>query len=208
MFRIQKLGKKIRYIQNTRFYKEINKAPTYLRVVHPTNILLKDRLYNFCFKFYRSLVTYPDRETLMRDFSLYYSMMLLRALRKQGFELSKTAKKSSQKLTFDDQQSLVLPDMTLENARYRVAFKAYRETSGIVLQIENKQVQNANAAKATHLLLFSPQSSFVDISELNINTKEYTTVEAISLWNMAYLETYRRKSSRNRLFKCMENNAV
>ena len=184
LFRIQSLTKKIRYIQNTRFYKEINKAPTYLRVVHPTNILLKDRLYNYCFKFYRSLVTYPDKEALMHDFALYYSMMLMRSLRRYGFEMAQ----DSGKLTFDSNKCLVIPTMCFENAGYRVRFEIYGDNLGILFHIENKLVPNSAAAVAEHLLLFSPQSNFADIAELAEAADSCTTVEAISLWNMAHIE--------------------
>ena len=184
MFRIQKMNKKIRYIQNTRFYKEINKEPTYLRVVHPTNILLKDRLYNYCFKFYRSLVTYPDKAALMHDFSLYYCTMLIRSLRKAGFEMAE----DYGNLIFDDNGCLIIPEMRFESAQYRARFEGYGENHGILFYIENKAISNLRTANAVHLLLFSPQSSFGDVADLAVAPDAYTTVEAISLWNMAYVE--------------------
>lgn len=193
LFRIQSLSKKLRYIQNTRFYKEINKAPTYLRVVYPTNILLKDRLYNYCFKFYRSLVTYPDKDVLMHDFALYYCTLLMRALRRRGFE----PVEACGTLNFDAQQGPAFPAMKLENAHYRVHFEPFGTNQGILFEIENKSVTRKAAAHARHLLLFSPQSSFGDIPE--VAREDYTTVEAISLWNMAYVEQTVRPVYRNPL---------
>lgn len=184
MAKLRKLNKKIRYIQNTRFYKEINRKYKTLRTVHPTNILLKDRLYNYCFKFYRELVTYPDKASLLHDFSIHYYMLLIRALRSAGFDVTE----DPGKLTFDENGSLVPHALSLENALYRVQIDLYGQCRGIVLTVEHKRLVNAAECKATHLLLFSPQSSFADIEEHSINPSAYTTVEAISLWNMAYVE--------------------
>ena len=184
LFRIQKLQKKIRYIKNTRFYKVINKEPTNLPSVHPTNILLKDRLYNYCFKFYRSLVTYPDKQALMHDFALYYCTMLMRSLHCKGFR----AVGECGKLNFDHNQCLNLPEMAFENAQYLVRFEIYGENEGLLVHINNKLIEHPIASKATHLLLFSTQSSFGDVVDLLSQLKNYTTVEAISLWNTAYVE--------------------
>lgn len=184
--KLRLLNKKIRYIQNTRFYKEINKKPTTLRTVHPTNILLKDRLYNYCFKFYRSLVTYPEKDKLMHDFAVYYCMMLMRALCKKGF---KPAKGNPAKLRFDAEGSLTIPKLAFENALYRVELELLAENRGLELTVENKLVAEESLKRAKHLLLFSPQTSFSDLNAVSASSYTgYRTVEAISLWNTAYVE--------------------
>ncbi len=181
---LRKLNKKIGYIQNTRFYQTINRKYTALRTVHPTNILLKDRLYNLCFKFYRSLITYPDKESLLRDFSIHYYMLLLRSLRAKNFVLCE----DPGELKFDENKALIPSAMKLENALYRIELALWKENRGIVLTVEHKLVKYSAAKRATHLLIFSPQSSFADLEEVGAGEPPYTTVEAISLWNMAYVE--------------------
>ena len=183
MAKLHKLNKKLRYVRNTRFYKEINRKYKTPRTVHPTNILLKDRLYNYCFKFYRSLVTYPDKEALMCDFSVHYYTLLLKSLRKAGF----SACGDHGKLQLDGVGRLIPGDMDFENDAYRVALKPYEQHKGIVLTVEHKLVTNATN-RACHLLLFSPQSSFADVEDLNVDKSAYTTVEAVSLWNMVYVD--------------------
>ncbi len=182
--KIRTLNKKIRYVQNTRFYKEINRKYKTPRTIHPTNILLKDRLYNHCFKFYRTLITYPDKMSLMQDFSIHYYMLLLKSLNSRGFVL----RDAGGELKFDENGRLCPTPMTLENALYRVQFEPYRENGGIVLNVEHKLIKQVGARSARHLLLFSPQSSFGDIEESALDSTCYTTVEAISLWNMAHIE--------------------
>ncbi|MBQ9774168.1 MAG: hypothetical protein IJW30_05840 [Clostridia bacterium] len=182
--RIRRLHKRIRYIQNTRFYKEVNRRYTPLRTVHPTNILLKDRLYNYCFKFYRSLVTYPDKASLLHDFSIHYYMLLLKSLRRAGFSLTEAPRK----LELGENGYLLPPPTSFENDLYRLCFERYEESRGIVLTVEHKFVTNDCARRARHLLLFSPQSSFADLGDMAAEAEAYTTVEGISLWNMAYVE--------------------
>lgn len=182
--RIRTLNKKIRYIQNTRFYKEINSKYKTPHTIHPTNILLKDRLYNHCFKFYRALITYPDKAALMHDFSIHYYMLLLKSLHRMGFVLTEALGK----LSFDENGNLYTRPMSFENELYRVRFEEYGVNQGIILTVEHKLIQSADASTAHHLLLFSPQSSFGDIEEAVVEQERYTTVEAISLWNMAYVE--------------------
>ena len=183
--KLQKLTKKIRYIQNTRFYKEINKHKIVLRTVHPTNILLKDRLYNYCFKFYRSLVTYPDKASLLCDFGIHYYTLLLKSLRDRGFVYGGD---KNDRLQFDGENRLIPAAMNLENDMFALRIEPYGENRGIVLTVRHKLVPDTSGAVARHLLLFSPQSSFADLDNSAEREGAFTTVEAISLWNMAYAE--------------------
>ena len=81
--------KKIRYIKETFFFKQIKKCNLNLRRIIPTNILLKDRLYNYCFKFYKKFIRYEDKETLHHDFTKYYFYLLLQQLKKRKAQLVK-----------------------------------------------------------------------------------------------------------------------
>ena len=86
--------KKIRYIKETFFFKQIKKCNLNLRRIIPTNILLKDRLYNYCFKFYKKFIRYEDKETLHHDFTKYYFYLLLQQLKKRKAVLVKAADNS------------------------------------------------------------------------------------------------------------------
>lgn len=86
--RLDNLERKIRYIKNTYFYKQISKVSRISKSIKPTNILLKDRLYNLCFKFYRKFIQYEDTTTLLNDFRLYYFMIILQEFRNRGFSLN------------------------------------------------------------------------------------------------------------------------
>lgn len=87
--KIEKELKKIRYIKDTFFYKQIKKCNLSNRKVIPTNILLKDRLYNYCFKFYKKFIRYEDFESLYSDFTKYYFYLVLQNLKKRKANLVK-----------------------------------------------------------------------------------------------------------------------
>ena len=84
--------KKIRYIKETYFYKQIKKCDLSNRKIIPTNILVKDRLYNYCFKFYKKFVSYVDLNSLNNDFSKYYFYLILQQLKKRKAHLEKANK--------------------------------------------------------------------------------------------------------------------
>ncbi len=83
---IDRLRRKISFIKNTHFYKVISKEKPISHKIVPTNILLKDRLYQFCFKFYRNFTIVEDRKTVHENLRLYYLILLLKRIKKEGFE--------------------------------------------------------------------------------------------------------------------------
>lgn len=84
---IDRLRRKTQFIKNTRFYKEVSKGKPISPKIQPTNILLKDRLYRFCFKFYKDFARYEDMNAAKSDLRDYYTILLFKELDRQGFEL-------------------------------------------------------------------------------------------------------------------------
>ncbi len=85
--KLENLNRKLKHIKNTFFYKELSKLPYISKQIKPTNILLKDRLYNFCFKFYREFIKYEDVFELLSDFRLYYYFVILKEFKNRDFKL-------------------------------------------------------------------------------------------------------------------------
>lgn len=90
--RIDYLKRKILYIKSSNFYKEISKCDLKLKTIVPTNILIKDRLYNHCYKFYRKFIKYTEIENLENDYEEYYFYNLLKILKERNFVLVKEEK--------------------------------------------------------------------------------------------------------------------
>ena len=89
---IDRLRRKTQFIKNSFFYREVSRGKPISHRIHPTNILVKDRLYRYCFRFYRTLSFYEDRGAAERDLCTYYTVLLFEELTREGFVLSKAEK--------------------------------------------------------------------------------------------------------------------
>lgn len=80
------LLRKLRYIKNSSFYKTVSKTQFNEVFIKPTNILLKDRLYNYCYKFYKKMIVYEDLNALIVDFNYYLTNLIIKALFNLGYK--------------------------------------------------------------------------------------------------------------------------
>ena len=198
--KINRLLRKIRRIKETYFYKAVSKGGSCkLSHVRPTNILLKDRLYNYCFKFYRSLITYEDKDALIKDFSIYYYVLILKKLRSLNFKLIDKERKVSRRVIkkFDNKIKVYKfnilkldANLTLENEKFIVSLSYNDEHKAITLDISNKFIEGY---KSTHMLLVDPDDKFDDIKDRLYDIDPSIYLEAISLWNRAYIENRKSK---------------
>ena len=97
---IDRLRHKSQSIMSTPFYKEVTKGKPISRRIQPTNILVKDRLYCFCYRFYRQFVQYKDISDAKHDLFLYYFIHLLQEIKKHGYYLS-TSNNDENSLVFE-----------------------------------------------------------------------------------------------------------
>ena len=186
---LQRIGivfKKLKYIKDTRFYKEINRRGVNLKIVHPTNILLKDRLYNYCFKFYRSIVTYSDKQVLLKDFRTYYYVLLLRALKKRGFFFHNPT--IPNEIRQDGDGCLVLPSVEFSDSVFNLMVEPY-EDLGLKVTVVNRLIGAVPAGRAVHLLVFEPQENKDELVRIcGLAGNKFQTVEAVHLWNLVCVD--------------------
>ena len=185
--KIKRVLKKLKYIKDTYFFKEINRRGAYLRTVRPTNILLKDRLYNYCFKFYRSLIAYSDKRVLLKDFRTYYFVLLLRSLKSSAFALQQPnidGELQASKILQDKDGCLILPKVNFANDTFEISVEPY-EDLGLKVVVANRWISSLRSRSATHLLLFEPQENVDELRRIHeITQDEFQTVEAVHLWNL------------------------
>jgi hypothetical protein len=161
------LRRKIQYLKGTYFYKVVSEGKPLTGTIRPTNILTKDRLYKYCYKFYRTFAHHGDLAELCENLRIYYVMYLLRALRERGFFLDGGSDKSSEVLM-------------LRNGEFKISLEITDFVSIIA------KISYGNLPVATHLLLFGaesgkPQDNTYDISQ-------FTSTEIISLWDLVPLD--------------------
>lgn len=173
--KIDLLQKKLEKIKSTFFYKSISKGGNIsLRQVTPTNILLKDRLYNYCFKFYRKLVSFEDLEDSSNDFKNYFYILFLKCLKAKGFKL--TTSKINQNEIFD-QDFHFERAILLTNGIFDI--KCFLDEGINISIIHNK----AKHLIVNHKLYLSNHFLFTDIKDL-INKNE-ENVQVLSLFTRA-----------------------
>ena len=183
--KINLLQKKIKFIKNTYFYKIVSKNKEAIRNVRPTNILLKNRLYNYCFKFYRKRIAYLDKTLLQQDFKLYYLVLLLKVLKEKGFVHIELNNKP---INIDENNQVTVENLRFTSVDYSLVIND--NPLGFEIEIINDLVGDKVTTK--HLLLFDIDNSFISIDhslkkELP-NANNYTSVEVLSLWKTAFIE--------------------
>lgn len=162
---LNRLERKIRFIKNTYFYKEVSKENLNLRNIQPTNILVKDILYNKCFKFYRKFIKYDNQESLFEDFKTYYFYVILKTFKQRNYVLDEEKEQSIDNLYFKN-------DLFLFNLKSSDG-KNYLELD--VSLLTNPLI------KGTHVLTFDIGRTKEVSNEIKYDVD---SVNQISLWNL------------------------
>lgn len=163
---IDRLRRKTQFIKNTHFYKEVSRGKPISAKIQPTNILLKDRLYRFCFKFYRAIARYEDTASAKRDLRAYYMILLFRELSAMGF-------------------LLIACDggcYRFERADFGISLE-YAGEGALSLTVKCHAMQDATS---THLLDFSVETE--SAREAILLGDGYDGVEVISVWERSYAD--------------------
>ena len=204
--RLSTLAKKVRRIKNTYFYKEVSKANTRFSRIELTNVLIHNRAYNACYRFYMSNVTYGDEEARANDMAIYYFTRLLLALRACEFRLDGDTAQQTPILYFDERikksakhgackTEVISRPMQFTSDSFNVTLEGAQKYGGIFVTVEPKALKES---RAKNLIVFDSTIGFEEVAK---NLGKYkksgaTAVDAVTLWDAAYVEETVR--SRNR----------
>lgn len=154
------LKRRITYLKNTRFYKEVSKSKPISRNIQRTNILLKDNLYHRVYRFYREYLGTEERFITYNFMYEYLSVRITKELFSRGFKPLKR-KKGDIKI--------------FENASFLLSLAPYNQNRGLVLEITEKLSQKTTK----HLMMLSLSAWFSDIEKAETG---YDAVDALSMW--------------------------
>ena len=168
--KLRLLSQRFQLIKNTYFYKEIHRHPRISKVIKPTNILLKDRLYNYCYKFYRKLIQYEEVSEVYRDFRWFYAFNILRELNNQGYKLV-SSKNNVINLNND------LFNIKLTKNDY-VLLMYYSSKNLIFFDCSIK----GSNQHFIHRLVCNPNKEFID--EITSLDKETIDLKTVTIWNI------------------------
>ena len=160
--KIENLNKRLVFIKNTYFYKEVSKAKLTFKNIHGTNILLKDKLYNYCFKFYRKFIKYEDQQSILKDLRLYFFILLLKVFKKNNFEY----------VTKDNNE---LNNLEFKYKDYNLLVEYNELKQNIILTVRN------NGIIAKHQLLLNLERIN---NEFVANCDDFTSTYISSIWHL------------------------
>lgn len=162
---IDRLRKRISFLKNTHFYKEVSKVRRISRNIQRTNILLKDNLYKQTFRFYRQFISYENEGVVYEDLQNFYFVLILKDLFKRGFKFDGSATVFGKPVwNFVGEQFKI--KLTFDQSKFGFDFVIADQYSNTL---------------ARHLLLLSPTISFSEVRNPEVDV--WDTVDALSLWN-------------------------
>lgn len=171
LHKLDQIERKIKRIKCTYFYKEVSKVHLPQKKIQPTNILLKDRLYNLCYKFYRKFIQYEDKLELENDFRLYYYFTILKVFQKQSFKLVATKKNC---------MTSTHAHLTFQWKDYNICL-SFDEVSSIYLEISLQTNEKHNVQWFKHQLLLDTSRNIKEVKETQADV---VTTHIASIWNL------------------------
>ena len=172
---IKDIRHKLDKIKHSWFYKIVSKAIERPRVIIPTNILLSDRLYNLCFKFYKKLTTYDEATSLNEDLKLYYFFLILKANKMGKFKMNK----GMTVRLFDDGRVRYPRQMSFANDKYETTLYLQKVPGGFIFNFNVVGFDDThNAGLMCSTTFDTLPNSVLDYFD------EGCQVDAISIWSL------------------------
>ena len=174
MDEVNYVNRRIDLIKSTYFYREVSRSKNKPKIFYPTNILLKDRLYNICFKFYKKMYVYDEKNTLNDHLFTYYFVLLLKILHTKKFALTNRANK-----IMCANNSISVPDsMSFANDDYSITVEAYSKARMFIFSYKDKN----DEASSEHHLYIESDATLQDVTLPPFEDRIFT-IEYLSLWH-------------------------
>ncbi len=186
--KVEKLFKRVKYIKNSYFYKRVSKVKFKLENIKLTNILLHNRLYNYCYKFYLKLKSYSEGAKLTNEFNLYYFFLLLNVLSKNNYVLD-PLEEVEDSLTLQKNENFKLPTLVFKKEDFVLTLK--KEKNGFLVDIISNQLKKSRNFVSKNYLTFDVDHSFVTTKSLvrtdYFENKKYLNIDSISIRGRSFV---------------------
>ena len=166
---VSKLIRRMNQIKDSEFYRVVSRAKNKPKVFYPTNILVRDRLYNILYKFYKKMYVYENKQDIDEGLYQFYFITILSALKEKGFKVT-----GKSKLLSDD--NIVLPDQIKASNEFNLVIDLNKEQHSFMFTYQDED------AESKHLLIVTSDSTFQDTKI--ICDESATTTEYLSLWHL------------------------
>ena len=171
-----KLQRRINQIKQSYFYRDVSKAKNKPKVFYPTNILVKDRLYNLVYKFYKKMYIYDDKKDIDKELYLFYFSLLLLVLHEDGYELD-----SRNKAVIYDNGKITIPEkLFFTTSDLRISIETNLEDNTFLVSYKDKLDEAVNS----HLLVLTNDATFEETKVIEPDSEDIFSVEYLSLWHL------------------------
>ncbi|MBO8427224.1 MAG: TFIIB-type zinc ribbon-containing protein [Firmicutes bacterium] len=137
---VKSISTKIKHIKGSEFYKLTSKKLTYKNIL-PTNILLHDPLYNYCYKYYKENYLNEDLDNLNKD-TYYYNYVLISLIKHLALlNIGKTSISKSSKVYIDNNKRLRFNKIAFKKGLF--SFILNEDPSNLGFYIETKLTNRA-----------------------------------------------------------------
>ncbi len=129
---VRRLVKRVKQIKNTEFFKITHKFID--KNIIPTNILIHDELYSYCFRFYK--VNYLNVTTNSSINEYYYNYCLLCFFKYlSSLNIAKTTKSNNATLSIDANNRLRFDELSFKKGMFSYLIKEDKENLGFFMEV-------------------------------------------------------------------------
>ena len=187
LLKVEKLQKRIKYIKNSYFYKRVSKVKFKLENIKLTNILLHNRLYNYCYKFYLKLQAHSEGAKLSNEFNLYYFFLLLKVLNKNNYTLQ--LEEELDIFNLQKNENFKLPQLTFTRDDFVLTLK--KDKNGLIVDIISNQLKKSRNFVSHNFITFDANHTFSDTKSLvrtdYFDNKKFLNIDSISIRGRSFV---------------------
>jgi hypothetical protein len=174
---LKKIERKVKRIKETWFYREVSKAKPIENRVQPTNILLKDNLYNYCYRYYKKMISSFDAVSSAKGLIVYFFILILKELKEEKWALNK--KSSTVKIDVKEGNLVLTEPLLFTKDKFRLTFLVSENAKSLEMVYQEQE----SGAEARHLLLADPDLSFQFLNAYDLKEEAtYDDIISLSIW--------------------------
>lgn len=151
----KKIKTKIKNIKQTEFYSICSKK-TISNLVKPTNILIHEKLYAYCYKYYMTFYKSENKDELIKQvhYYNYFFVYLLYYFK----EKSLLERKNTPKIEFDENEMINFSVFTIDYYYFKLIFTQDKENLGIDVKV-NLVLEDKEYSSDFYLMILDQYTS-------------------------------------------------
>ena len=195
---INKINRRLKNIKGTDFYI-LNSEKRITEAIVPTNVIMHDQKYNYCYKYYRNNYLYVHEDNFSYETHFYNYMIVSLFSYLSHSRVGYSKKNMTSKIYFDENKRLHFSPIKFKKGVFSYLVTEDESTSGVIIKtqyLENLITKNRNTEKdyASYYLLpvFNlNEDSYKELDHKILNlSKDFENVISITSANIIHDYNY------------------